>query len=434
MPTALERNGDFSQSVQTNGSLIVVKDPLNGIQFPNNVIPQSRFDSTGVGAKILNFFPLPNYSPAPGSPNYLKYNFQLLNGGQHPLRDDVVRIDANPTSKIAVYARMVKDKDITTDPFAGFDFIYSPQSHPLPAFNYSAAVTYTIKPTLVNEFNIGKAGSDWNYYYNDPSNLTRSVFGNPPKLFPVQYNDPSTVQSLDGSNLHMYDFIPNVSFGSIPSSATSVSLGRETPNPVHNYSIVDNISWIKGKHTLKFGIYEEYAWKYQPSGGAYTGSYNFGNDSNNTSFGSQDGYANALLGYFASYSEQNLRLANIVDYWNSEWYVQDSWRASRRLTIDLGVRFYHQTPQVDENGTWAIFDPTKFTTANIPRLYVPFISNGKRVAEDPATGALAPAAAIGAYVPGTGSQSNGMIPLGKGQNAYTQKPGVVAAPPTRVCL
>ena len=218
MPTALERIGDFSQSVQGNGSatIVVVKDPLNNIQFPGNVIPKSRFDPTGVGAAILNFFPLPNYSPAPGNTNYLRFNFQALNGGQHPIRNDVVRVDANPTSKINVYARMVRDKDTTSDPFAGFDFIYSPQLHPVPSYNYSAAVTYTIKPTVVNEFNIGKAGSDWNYAYVDPSNLVRSVFNNPPKLYPVTFNDPSTVSSLDGSNLHMYNFIPNVSFGSIP--------------------------------------------------------------------------------------------------------------------------------------------------------------------------------------------------------------------------
>jgi hypothetical protein len=428
MPTALERTGDFSKSVNTNGSLIVVKNPVTGVAFTGNMIPPSLFDPTGVGGKIMNFFPLPNYFPAPGSPDYLKYNYQLLNGGEHPLRDDVFRVDFHPTSKIAAYGRLVKDKDITTDPFAGFDFIYSPQLHPLPAYNISGAVTWTISPTLVNEFNVGKAGSDWNYYYQDPTNLDRSVFGNPPKLFPVKFNDPSTVADTDPANLHMYNFIPNVSFGSIPSSATSVSLGRETPNPVHNYSIVDNVSWVKGKHALKLGIYEEYAWKYQPSGVAYAGSYNYGNDSNNAAFGTGNGYANTLTGYFASYSEQSVRLANTVDYWNSEWFVQDSWKVSRKLNLDLGVRFYHQTPQVDENGTWAIFVPSLYSAANAPRLYAPAIVNGQRVAQDPVTHATAPAAAIGAFVPGTGSFSNGMKALGKGEESYTQSPSVVAAP------
>jgi hypothetical protein len=296
-----------------------------------------------------------------------------------------------------------------------------------PAFNYAGAITWTIKPTLVNEFNAGKAGSDWNYAYIDPTNLNRSVFDNAPKLFNVTYGDPKNVQSL-ADPAHMYDFIPNVSFGSIPSSATSVSTQRETPNPVHNWSFTDNISWVKGRHTFKFGMYGEYDWKYQPNGQGYLGSYNFGNDGSNTTFGAQNGYANALLGYFSSYSEQSQRETNIVDYWNVEWFAQDSWRVNKRLTLDLGIRFYHQTPQVDENGTWAIFNPAAYSAGTLPRLFVPFVSNGKRVAEDPGTGALAPAAAIGAYVPNSGNYADGMIPLGKGQDAYTQTPPVVAAP------
>ena len=70
MPTALERGGDFSQSVTTAGALIVVKDPTTGIAYPGNVIPKSTFDPTGVGATILNFFPLPNYFPGGRQPEF----------------------------------------------------------------------------------------------------------------------------------------------------------------------------------------------------------------------------------------------------------------------------------------------------------------------------------------------------------------------------
>ena len=434
MPTALERTGNFSQSVNTNGALIVVKNPTTATAYPNNIIPPSTFDPTGIGSTILNFFPLPNYSPAPGNPNFDKYNFEILNGGKFPIRNYVARADVNITSKLNGYFRMVTASQTTYDPFAGFPFPYSAQYFKEPAFNYSGALTYTLKPNLVNEFNFGKAGSDWNYAYIDPSNLARSVFGStqdpagPPLLFNKTFGNPANVQSLADPS-HMYDFIPNVSFGSIPSSATSISTQREAPNPVHDYSGVDNISWVTGKHTLKAGVYLEYDWKYQPNGQGYLGSFNFGNDGANTAFGAQDGYANALLGYYSSYTEQTQRETNIVDYWNVEWFVQDNWKVNRRLTLDLGVRFYHQTPQVDENGTWAIFNPADYNPATLPRLFVPYINaTGQRVAEDPATGATAPAGAIGAYVPGTGNLADGMVPLGKGVDSYHQSPPVVAAP------
>ena len=427
MPTALERSGDFSQSFAPGGALNKIYDPTTGLQYTGNVIPKSQFDPSGIGEKILNFFPLPNYFPASTNPDYQKYNFQIINISRHPIRNYVGRADVNITSKITGYFRGVVTTDNTYDSFAGFPFIYSPQVFAEPAFNYAGAITYTIKPNLVNEFNMGKSGSDWNYAYVDPSNLARSVFNNPPTLFSKTYGDPKNVQSL-ANPAHMYDFIPNVSFGSIPGSATSISTQRETPNPVHSWAFTDNISWVKSRHTFKFGLYSEYDWKYQPNGQGYLGSFNFGNDSSNTSFGSQDGYANALLGYFSSYSEQSQRMTNIVDYWNVEWFAQDSWRVNKRLTLDLGVRFYYQTPQVDENGTWAIFNPATYSAASLPRLFVPFVSNGKRVAEDPGTGTLAPAAAIGAYVPGSGNFADGMVALGKGQDSYTQSPKVVAAP------
>jgi hypothetical protein len=58
MPTALERAGDFSQSLDTNGRLVTLRDPLSGGTFLDNVIPTSRINANG--QKMLQLFPLPN--------------------------------------------------------------------------------------------------------------------------------------------------------------------------------------------------------------------------------------------------------------------------------------------------------------------------------------------------------------------------------------
>ena len=94
MPTELERAGDFSHSILQSGALIIVKDPQNnGIQFPGNEIPASRIN--GWGLSMLNFFPLPNASFAPGTAQFQASNFQSAGASKHPRRNDIFRFDVN---------------------------------------------------------------------------------------------------------------------------------------------------------------------------------------------------------------------------------------------------------------------------------------------------------------------------------------------------
>ena len=74
MPTALERAGNFSQSVNGAGALITITDPLSGAPFPGNIVPQNRIN--GWGQAMLNFFPLPNTTFAQGTAQYLQDNYQ----------------------------------------------------------------------------------------------------------------------------------------------------------------------------------------------------------------------------------------------------------------------------------------------------------------------------------------------------------------------
>ncbi len=111
-------------------------------------------------------------------------------------------------------------------------------------------------------------------------------------------------------------------------------------------------------------------------------------------------------------SQATARAVFNVAYWNAEFYVQDNWRVTHRLTIDAGIRFYHQTPQEDINKTFSNFFPSLYTKSSAPRIYVPGLSGGKRVAVDPATGAVAPVAYIGLYVPNSGDPADGFRLLG----------------------
>src|SRR6185295_5991868 len=108
---------------------------------------------------------------------------------------------------------------------------------------------------------------------------------------------------------------------------------------------------------------------------------------------------NAMLGVFTSYTEIN-NYANVKGVgWQSEWYVQDTLKASRRLTLDYGIRFLWYTPWKNTLPA-ANFNPNKYDPAKAPRLYQPIGTGTAARAFDPVTNTTLPAVYIGAFVPG----------------------------------
>lgn len=419
-PTALERKGDFSQSFQNNGALITITDPTTGSPFPGNVIPAARI--TPLGQAMLNFFPLPNFVGTGSQANVVNY-FEAASA-THPRRNDVLRVDTYVTSKLSGYFRYINDHDDMISLYQGVQFSsdvggllgktgIAPIDHPNPGHGYSGTATYTFSPTLINEFTIGKSWNTWSYYSTDNyKSEDRSLLPNVPSLFPLPTTNPSGASATNG----YFNLLPQFSFGSPPSNAMSYTRNGTTAGNYENFNTIwtflDNLSKVWGKHTIKTGVYLEHNVKIQPSTPAYTGNFNFTPDSLNGVNNTGDGYANALLGYVDTYSQATARAVFNTVYWNAEWYVQDNFRVNRKLTLDYGVRFYHQTPQVDTNKTFSNFVPSLYTKASAPRLYIPGTSGGKRVAIDPGTGTVAPVAYIGLYVPNSGNPADGFQVLG----------------------
>jgi hypothetical protein len=431
-PTALERVGDFSQSFANNGTLLTITDPQNNnAPFPGNKIPSSHADPTGVGPAMLAFFPLPNFTGTGNQANVVNY-FEAASA-THPRRNDVLRIDPYITSKINGYFRWINDHDDMIALYQGVQFTSdvggklgqtgaAPIDHPNPGHGYSGSVVYAITPTLINEFTMGESWNTWSYYTTDNgTSEARSLIPNIPGLFPLPTTAPTGASPTNG----YFNILPQFQFGGTPSNAMSytrsgTSAGNyENFNPI--WTFADNVSKVVGKHSLKAGFYLEHNIKVQPSTPAYAGSFNFTVDSNNP-LNSGNGYANAYLGYVDSYQQATARAVFQTLYWNFEFYAQDNWRVNKRLTLDFGVRFYHQPPQSDINGTYSNFFPSMYSASGAPRLYTPGLSNGKRVAIDPGTGAVAPVAYIGLYVPNSGNPADGFSLLGKNNtspNAYS---------------
>jgi hypothetical protein len=419
-PTDLERAGDFSQSRQNNGSLITITDPTNGSPFPGNRIPANRIDPTGLA--MLNYFPLPNFVGTGSQANIVNY-FEAASAS-HPRRNDVLRIDPYLTSKLNGYFRYINDHDDMVALYQGVQFSQdvggvlgskgiSPIDHPNPGHGYSGTLTYSISPTTINELTIGKSWNTWSWYSLDSyKSEDRSLVNNPALLFPLPTGTPRGASATNGYQ----NLMPQMTFGTPPTNSMTFTRNSTSAGAYENFNtiwtVTDNLSRVVGKHALKTGVYVEHNQKIQPSSGAYSGNYNFSPDSLNGVNNTGNGYANALLGYVDSYSQQTARAVFDTRYWNIEFYGQDNFRVSRRLTLDYGMRFYHQTPQVDFNDTFSNFVPSRYSKSSLPRLYVPGTSGGKRVAIDPGTGALAPVAYIGLFVPGTGDPADGYLLLG----------------------
>src|SRR3982074_332271 len=179
------------------------------------------------------------------------------------------------------------------------------------------------------------------------------------------------------------------------------------------WSLSDSVTKVAGSHSFKAGAYFETAEYLQAhTGGSFTGSLNFGVNANNPS-DSKNPFSNALLGNFQSYQEVNRR----VDYdpinHVFEWYVQDNWKVSKKLTLDYGVRFTVDLPQVFKKDIGGNFDGAAYNRAKLPLLYIPGKrAPGRRVAVNPLAGAPYPQAYIGLFVPGPGDYTSGSIAAG----------------------
>jgi outer membrane receptor protein involved in Fe transport len=403
LPTALERQGDFSQSVDNNNKPLVVKDPLTGSPFPGNLIPKGRLYAPGVA--LMNLFPLPNVTGQTG------YNYSSQVAGTQPRREDLLRVDYNITQNLRVFGHYINNAQPIVYPYGSFvlgiNVPVVPIQYPNPGNSWAAGATWMITPTTTNEFNFGLTHNSIDIVQSGDT-LTRSTSGiNLPLLYPNAVQD---------------DYIPGFTF-----SGTHLAAGPDFTSvrdaPFHNYNtsidISDNVTKIWHTHTLKTGLYMQRSRKDQTSFGSNNGFYNFGDTSNNP-LDTGYGYSNAALGVYQNFDQASAFINGKYRYWNIEGFVQDTWKVTPRLTLDYGIRISWYQPQYDSSLQASTFVPSAWDPAKAPRLYQPAMINNVRSAFDPVTQQVLPAYNIGLEVPNSGDPYNGILQAGKGINKYLQ--------------
>ena len=373
-------------------------------------MPASRISPQGQA--ILKFFPLPNYT-APDPKLVYSRNYRTDVSGNNPRRQEVFRIDYNVNPNLRAYVRGIFDADDEEWPYGSwvagsinYDLVNTlrPQRGKGGVLN----LTKIFGPTAVNEFNFGATTRGQTFNPVDPQKVARARMGNIGQWYP-QSNESGA--------------IPNVTFGGVP-NYINPSLGNipyTNENPV--FTFTDNFSKLLGRHSLKFGIYIERMRKDEVGGPNTPGAFDFGRNAN-TPLDTNWAFSNALLGNFNSYSEGTFRPYSHYRYSQVEWYVQDSWRVTSRLTLDLGLRAYYAPSAHDDRFAITTFDASQYRRSDSATLIVPGRdAAGKRVGVDPRTGTIYPLPYIGLFVPGSGNYAPGMVVGGKGfiDTLYTNK-------------
>ena len=411
MPTALERKGDFSQTVDANGRLMFIKDPQSPLPcsvttggagcFPGNVIPANRLDPNGMA--ILNFMPLPNVDCAGAGCGALS-NFTRQETPENPRMNNLLRIDGRPSGSNSYW---LSYRQFSSNQF-GSEITAGPAKWGYFDGNYvsgdsgiNGGWNHVFRSNSVNEFGAGIRRATEGFGVKDDSDyarFTRSNVG----FTSAQFNP----------QLNPNGYMPFIRFG-------LNTTGIDTPDWTYDNrlgstaydwlgSIRDNFTFTRAAHTFKVGAHFEYMQNNEARGGNWPGDITFSNNTSNP-LNANFAFANAALGVFSQYTEiDKYRLTQNRQWW-SEWYAQDTWQLNARTTFDYGARFLWYSPYYRPDGQVANFDPSLYDPALAPRLYVPAIVNGVRVAYDPVTGQSLNSVFIGAYVPGTGKEDNGMV-------------------------
>ena len=360
--------------------------------FTNNIIPSSRLSKNGLA--ILNMYPAP-------TPGYLSGNQNWIAAASQPenQRKETINSDIIPGQNDKIQFRRTALAYFEVDPFDQGTNL-TPKEFNRPNQAGSVSWIHTFSPTLLNEARATVSLDDvYIPVITSAPGFNRQAFGiDYPYIFPQGKDLPNKVPSVNVPN--MYSF----SGGPYPSHSTG---------PI--YTVSDTVTKIWRNHTFKTGFFWERSGENDGDqinvnsvpGGSNNQNGTFSFSDGRTGLGATSGVAvtNLALGLADSYTEIGPRAYTIYRGFLYEWFAQDSWKVTQKLTVNYGIR---QTINIPYKALWGnqiFFDPALYNAGQAPQI-------------DPKTGNV---------IIGTGNAYNGMVIPGSGWPSSACGHGVTAA-------
>jgi hypothetical protein len=332
VPAELQRVGDFSKTFDTNGGLVPIYDPQAspGQPFPDNAIPKDRLDP--VALHVIDYFPLPN-RPADtiaGADNFRSNSVTALTSDFLIAKIDHSFTDADKfTGRYMTYRSNTDTTSVYPD--AGADPAGYGYGHSQYAYG---SWTHILNSAKVNDLR-------YTYVNRMSHTLTHGVGGNYPRKI-----------GLTGVDQNAFPQFSPAGFDSIGSPSQ-----ESRQYPIEQHQFVDNLTWLKNRHALKFGFEARYSRNYQVDLSTASGTFGFISRSTGSLDNGGNGLASLLLGLPWSFGETRTQPLDRHS-WYFSGFAQDDWSITKNLTLNLGVRWELDTPLMDANRRMNGFDPS----------------------------------------------------------------------------
>jgi hypothetical protein len=346
LPTAAERNGDFSQSMNINGDLRTIYNPFSttfdpdtGVAtrtpFTGNAIPPSMIDPTA--AKMMSYIWKPN-TPAANVAGADNFRVSVGLGTHYWNVSD--RTDWNASDKLRVFGRYSQFHAVNGLP--DYTGTRSPaevdgQGGVMASKNLGGDAVYTINPTTVADVRFSYTS------FKDNAGVPQNEIG-ASGLASLWPNDSWYQSYLDQYGGSIY-------FPSLKMGANQFGVSSLYYQQPHSYTLTGKIVKSTGRHNLKGGLEA----RYQSAFISYPGQmgFNFGAATTSSTFinapvsMSGDPYATFLLGAPDDSSSTGYVAPGHISAHYFGAYVQDDFKLNRRITLNLGLRYEYESAPVD---------------------------------------------------------------------------------------